>query len=283
MVASKTGRLELHATDEHGHNLSEAAVFLLSENKAQLAKQYRLESKPGAHVSGNFPAGPYTVQALARGYEVAREVIEVHPDRLHKSSFHLEKAAKHAPLTVEERLSKRYGIKAGKDGLQNLTAAPGQKISLNYQTYTNYAHFQVLHAQSLSDLRRWVGSAERVTVGKHPRFGPLPSLQGLAGERANLSAAQQALVTGVANEYIYGNPDAVPADELQLVNTLFKQIANISVPIFLFLDITIDNGATLEVGNGSSVFVCNTLTIYPEGTLSVVGDLRADIGNLVQL
>lgn len=283
MQKTEQGRLEVEVTDDRGHSVNEEVLILLSENKAQFGKQFRLSSKTGAPLSGEFPPGPYTVQALAKSYDVGREFIEIRAKCAQKAAFRLKKSAERPLLSVAERLEKRYGIKSPKDGLQNLTVAADQKISLDYRQYRDGAHVQVLSAKSLADLKRWVGSPEGIFVGEHPKFGSLPSLQGIGGDRTKLSSDQQVNLSAVAREYIYGNAGAVAAGDLKSIENLFKQLANVYVPIFFYQDVVINNGATLEIGKGSSAFVCNTLTIHHHGTLSVVGDVRADVGTLIQL
>jgi len=39
----------------------------------------------------------------------------------------------------------------------------------------------------------------------------------------------------------------------------------------------------LEIGAGSSVFFCNSLTMQPQGVVRAAGDVRADIGICIQL
>ncbi len=282
MQTKGLGRIEVEVADHDGHALGEEVVVLLSENKASFGNQYRFKSKTGEAVVGELPPGPYNLQALAKDYHVGREFVEIHPDRTHKTTLRLKKGPAHATLPVAERLEKTYGIKVAAESLQSLTVADGRDISLDYRQYPDPAHVQVLSPKSLKDLKRWVGSPEGIFVGDHPRFGPRPSIQDIGAGTATLSKGQQSILNVIAREYIYGNAQSVPSSDLAILEGQLRA-RMVFVPIFFYQNVVIENGATLEIGNGSSVFVCNTLTIHPRGTLKAVGEVRADINLLQQL
>ncbi len=282
MKTNDQGRIELHITDGAGKALNEQIVVILNENAAQFGHAVRLRRDKDGEISGEVPAGSYTLQALAKGYDAGHEFVEIHAGRTHKSSMKLTKGVEHPRTSVAERLEKRYGIKPAKENLQNLTVNRGERVSLNYRNYRDPAHVQVLRPKSVDDLKRWVGSPSGVFPGNHPRFGALSPIKDAGGGRATLSPDQQVGLNAIANEYLYGNAQAVPEKDLAALSNRFIQ-ATVFVPIFYYMDVVILDGATLEVGNGSSVFVCDTLTIHPKGTLRAVGDVRADISLLVQL
>ena len=275
-------RLEVDVTDTNGQPINQEVVVLLNENSPQFGNAYRLESKNGGKVSGDVAPGPYTLQAFAKDYQAAREFIEVHRDRNEKTAVRLKKSSARPTVPVKERLQKRYGIKVSGD-LENLTVDEGQTVALNYRQNSSSAHMQVLRPKSLKDLKAWVGSPDDASVANYPRFGALPKIQETTGEQGRLALDQQSVFNAIAREYIYGNSRAVPVNDTKAVESRFLQVSNVFVPVFYFLNIEILNGATLEIGKGSSSFVCDTLTIHPKGTLRIIGDIRVDVGKLVQL
>src|SRR6266516_2592426 len=264
---TERGRLFIDVHDEGGQPITEPLHLYLRANVPQLGAQYHVTSKGGDDdISGEFPVGSYTLQLFAAGYDVAREAVHLTANHTTHLNLRLPKRAQFSKPTLEERLAV-YGLKP--DQLASIEVQKGQHVVLDYRKYEHPEPFTVLHPQSIHDLKRWLGAPDSAFGHNQPRFGALPP-----GELETLSAA--------AREYIYGNSRAVARYEAAINRQLQLRARLVLVPIFYFLDVTIYDGATLGIGNGSSVFFANTLTIYKTGTLRVSGPVRADIGILQQ-
>jgi hypothetical protein len=254
---SENAQLHFTVADELGQPLGAVPQLLLSENVAALGRQYRLAGKPGAgEIGGSFPAGIYTAQLFAAGHEVVRETIRLEPGQALRRLVRLCRRFYAKPDSAQ-RLAV-YGLAV--ERLQPLTVRGGERVLLDGAS----PYCAMLHPASAWDLKSWIGAPDAAFAGSTPRFGQAP---------AGLDAA--------VREFLYGNSRAV-RDFQPAIEAHFAA-APVEVPIFLFDDITVEDCGVLEIGAGSSVFFCNSLTMQPQGVVRAAGDVRADIGICIQL
>lgn len=264
MVERHHGHLSVDAHDGNGNAITEPLQLYMSENVPALGAEYKVSSKGGTDdISGTFPTGTYTMQVFAAGYDVYRQTVHLSADYVTRVKVRLNKHVFPKP-SLQDRL-KVYGLETTQ--LEPIHVTRGQRLVLDYRKYPNNKHYSVLEPKSISDIKRWVGSPGNAFTGDQPRFGPVSS--------RDLSAA--------AREFVYGNSQSVVQFVPDIEEHLLANAQLIFVPIFLFTQVTIDDGATLVIGDGSSVFFADTLTIHPTGTLEVVGSVRSDIGLYQQL
>jgi hypothetical protein len=260
------GHLSVDVHDEAGQPITKPLQLFLSANAPSLGTQYRVASKGGDDdIGGTFPAGSYTIQVFADGYDIAHKAVDLSASNPQCLSVLLKKASFTKP-TLAERLAV-YGLKPKQ--LEPLHVQSDSRLVLDYRTYENKKHFTVLRPNSVNDLKGWVGAPDNAFADNQPRFGEVP--------RGSLES-----LDSVAREFIYGNSRAVAQFTQAIDEQLQQRDQLILVPIFFFTEVVIDNGATLVIGNGSSVFFADILTMYPAGVLQVVGDVRSDIGLLQQ-
>jgi hypothetical protein len=273
--------VELH--DEHGEAIRAKATLLLSENKASVAKQYRVDTDGDDPLTGRFPPGDYSLQAFAVGYGVGRDFVRIGPDHVTKITLRLAPAPAQAPVpTLAERLAV-YGLSPQTAHLGDLHVKDRKRVVLDYKQYPHADQFTVLRPKSIQDLKRWVGSKPKAFGHDAPRFGPLPAVTARRLQsQVSLAPTDRAALQALAREYIYGNVRSVTQFETLLNGYISWVASTILVPIFHYNVVTIDNGAVLEAGNGSSVFFCDVLRVQTNGTFLVVGDLYADIGTYEQ-
>ena len=273
----RQGRLTVHLRDEHDKPLHAEAAVLVTENKPLYAVQHRLDPKGTGTVSGSFLTGDYSVQAAAADHNVGRTFAHVRPGETTEVTLRLPRGSVKPP-GLTERL-KKYGLDGGALDIQPLDIRRGQRVDLDFEQYRDRRSYTLLRPESINDVKRWVGTPDSVFGHDHPRFGPVPhlDLKELDGG-AQLGRDAMPALRAIANEFIHGNSKAVQQYEVLLDTYLLaRELINIS--IFFFTEVTIGDGAVLEVGKNSNVFVCDILHIHKNGTLSVVGDMRADIGS----
>jgi len=272
----RRGRLVVHLRDEHDKPLDSKAVVFVMENKALHAAQHRLETNGAGTASGEFPGGAYSVQAVAEDHDVGRAFSQIRPGETTEVTVRLGRRKADNP-TLAERLNV-YGLDVGKLELQKLTVPRGQQVALDSHEYRDRRSYTMLTPQSISDMKRWIGTPDAVFGHDEPRFGPVPKLDvGDVKQAGQIPRESVSALRAIANEYIHGNSKAVKKYEL-LLNTLLASRDDI-ISIFFFTEVTIGDGAVLEIGRNSNVFACDILHVHVNGILSVVGDVRADIGS----
>jgi hypothetical protein len=273
----KAGRLSVDLRDSSGQPIRSKTLLLLAENKPALANQFRLESDGRENISADFPPGPYSLQVFPVGFEVGRAFANIRSGQTTDIKLTLRPAPEPPKPTLKERLAV-YGLSPDQLKLSSLTVAAGQRIVLDFRRFQDKSAFSLLRPISVDDIKRWHGTPDRAFGHDQPRFGNLPLLpEGASPFHASLSTEG---LNSVAREYIYGNSKSV-VKFANLINEFIKNL-DIVVSIFHFIVVTIDAGAILEIGNGSSVFFADVLRIHKRGTLSVVGDMRVDVGQYEQ-
>jgi hypothetical protein len=265
-TTSKTsGRLLVDLRDNAGQPIKSKTLVLLAENKPALGKQYRLESEGRGDISEDFPPGAYTLQAYAAGHEVGRAFAGIEPGKTTEIKLVLPPAKTYHKPELAKRLD-IYGLSADKLKLSPLTVSSKQTVRLDYRRHEDNTNYALIRPKSVNDLKRWHGNPDGAFGHDQPRFGKLPSTRRLTEQE----------LKDVAREYIYGNSKSV-AKYGSLIDQYIAHM-DISVAVFFYTIITINDGAILEVGNGSSVLFADILRIHKNGILSVVGDMRVDVG-----
>ena len=255
--SAQNAQLHFTVADELSRPLGAAPQLLLSENVARLGRQYRLAGKPGVgEIGGSFPPGTYTAQLFAKGHEVVRETIRLEPGQTLRRLVRLCRSS-YAKPNAAQRLAV-YGLEASR--LPALTVRGGERILLDRRS----PYSVPLRPASAWDLKAWIGAPDAAFAGMAPRFGKVP-----------------AALDEAVREFLYGNSCAVRAFQAAIEARLAAE--PVEVPIFLFDDITIEDCGVLEIGAGSSVLFCNSLTMHPQGVVRAAGDVRADIGICIQL
>jgi hypothetical protein len=254
---SENSQLHFTVADELGRPLAAAPQLLLSENVARLGRQYRLAGKPGlGEIGGSFPAGWYTAQLFAKGHEVVRETIRLEPGLAVRRLVHLCRRS-YAKPDAAQRLAV-YGLAPNR--LPPLAVRSGERVVLDRAS----PHCTLLRPGSAWDLKAWIGAPDAACAGTAPRFGQAPTE-----------------LDGAMREFLYGNARAVRDFQAAIEAQLAAE--PVEIPIFLFDTVVIEDCGVLEIGAGSSVFFCNSLTMHPQGVVRAAGDVRADIGICVQL
>jgi hypothetical protein len=273
----RSGRLTVHLRRSDGAPFREPAVVLALEHRPAFAEQHRLETGGKETVSMELAEGHYSLQAIAADHAVARGVAQVRAGRGAEVSLTLVPQKAETPSLIE-RL-KVYGIEVRPDEIQPLRVPPGEKLALDADRYRDTRVFRLLKPRSINDLKRWIGAPDGAFGHDQPRFGPVPRVD---VERLKDEPTQEVAgaLRAIAREYVHGNAKAVAQYEPALTRYLLASRA-IAISIFFFNVVTINAGATLEIGKGSNVFVCDELRIHRDGTLLVVGEVRADIGRYV--
>ncbi len=282
-MALQTSHSDLHSgvtvvlQDEHGKDVHPKATLLLAQNIANLARQYRVQSDGPQPLSAHVPPGDYSLQVDAHGYKVAKDLVHVPRDHLVRHTVRLDSQHQKPPLPSTAKRLERYGLTPQTAKLTKLTLKDGERLALDYRKHRHPDHFKVLQPKGIQDLKRWVGSAPDAFGHDAPRFGPLPPISsGRLTQGVNLGQADQDALQALAREYIYGNVRAVTQFESLLDGYVSRLASTIFVPIFFYDVVTIYDGSTLTLGNGSSVLFCDELRVQTDGVLSIVADATVD-------
>ncbi|MGH2343975.1 MAG: hypothetical protein ACRDG4_02035 [Chloroflexota bacterium] len=208
---------------------------------------------------------------------MGRALADIESGKVTEVELRLAPAGPPPKQTVEERLAV-YGLSHHQLKLSALTVR--HRTTLDYRAYPDKHTFSLLKPKSVNDLKKWVGIPDSAFGHDQPRFGPFTEIATRRLESpVSLTGSDGKAIQAIAREYIYGNAQSLSASQTELVNRYISLATDqIAVSIFYFTTVTIDDGAVLEIGNGSSVFFAEVLRIHRNGTLAVVGDVRADIG-----
>lgn len=272
--------LSIHA---EGSAPDEARLFF-TRHQGVRGQQQMMKARTGKEFSVELPAGEYTLQIQARGFETYRTLVEVDAQRTAKVAATLM-PRRTQPPTFEERLAK-YGISAKEVEIGDLDVAPRTTHELNHaKGCCDGRGFRMLYADSISQMKRWIGSNDAKFGHDRPVFGALPPadlIPRLDGEtdHRKLSAEQLQAITAIAREYVQGNSKAVQRYESLLdraIKLTTRDFAKL-FPLYFYRIVTIGAGATLVVGNGSAIFSCDELRIHRTGKLKPVNSVTIEIG-----
>ena len=275
--------LRLRLRDADGNPVRARAVALLLEHVPVGAEQSRLETEEGDVLEGKLAAGEYTLQLFAKGFDIVNGLVEVGRDDATEIDLQLTpREDDFRKPTLKERLA-RYDLSPDDIDAQPLVLRRGANLTLDRRFPDDRAR-RALPVRNMDDLRRWLGSPDDVFTHERPKFGDLPDpeiLKDVSPERtpsSELSAPQRSALAAIAREYIHGNVAAVSGYQAVLDGYVTANLKEVGIYAFLFSDVVIGPGATLEIGGSSSVFFATRLRIHTTGTLSVVGSVKADIG-----
>jgi hypothetical protein len=259
--------------------------LLFTEHRSENRKQHVVTGK-GKEVSVELPSGEYTMQILVRGFETIRGLATVDP----KKPFAVDavlKPRKKQTRTFEERLTK-YGIDASKTEIGELNVPAETTRALNHETDPDKRGFKMLHADTIADVKGWLGSDDAKFGHDRPVFGPLPEAKQLSRLRdagvdlRQLDPDEVKAVTAIAREYVEGNSKAVALYEPVLNQALKASLDASRIPLYYYRIVTIAAGATLEIGNGSAIFACDELRIHKTGKLKPVKSVSIEIGTYTE-
>jgi hypothetical protein len=288
LAGSERGKVNIRVTPAVG--LPEEMKLFFTQHLSEHRKQDVFAARTGQDISVDLPAGEYTLQILARGFDTFRGLVNVDPQRPFAVDAVLRPSTKKMPSTFEERLAK-YGIDASKTEIGELNILPRTTRVLNYRTDSEKRGFHMLSADSIANFKQWVGSDDARFGHDRPVFGPLPALGRLAGLRQGgidlreLSSDEINAVTAIAREYVHGNSKAVAQYEPLLneaIRFTTRDFALKIIPLYFYRIVTIGAGATLEIGNGSAIFSCDELRIHKTGKLKPVDSVTIEIGTYTE-
>jgi len=277
---TKPGRFVTRLLDSDGKTISGRKVLIITEHKPNDKRQSRIITED-ADLQVELQPGTYSYQIYVKGYDIVRGAVKIQPGKIKDFAPSLKPAEKPpGPKPLKERLM-TYGLDADKLKIQSLNLKSDEHLNLNYKKHKDSRNFSVLETTTIADLKRWVGTPDSCFRHDLPIFGQLPQLSKtvLSDEplSSRLSATDRADLSKVANEYIHGNSLSVQQFE-PVINGYLKVIGQALVPVFFYNVVTIENGAVLEVGNGSSVFVADLVRIHTNGHFNIVGPCRVDVG-----
>lgn len=280
--ATGYGALTLYIKAE-GTPPDEVRLFF-TRHQSVRGQQQMMQARTAKEFNVELPAGEYTLQVQARGFETYRTLVDVEAQRNAKVVATLV-PRRTKPPSFEERLAK-YGINAKETELADLDVAPRTTHELNHaKGCCDGRGFRMLYADSISQMKKWIGSHDGKFGHDRPVFGALPSpelIPELDGEmdHRKLSAEQHQAITAIAREYVQGNSKAVQRYEPLLdraIKATTRDFAKM-FPLYFYRIVTIGAGATLVVGNGSAIFSCDELRIHRTGKLKPVNSVTIEIG-----
>lgn len=274
--AKEGGELRVLVVDNKEQPYRGKALVLVTEHRPAFARQHRIDVDSSGSAKTLLEAGTYSVQVVAPDHLVGRGTAEVRAGDIFELLIRLV-PGKTPSKDFAARL-KVYGIEAKDLELADLTVNCGERVTLDALQHRDRRAYTVLRPSSIDDMKRWVGTPDGAFGHDKARFGPVPKLE--ADPAAGLEAIDREsmpALRAIATEYLHGNSKAVKRYE-PLLSALLASRADF-VSVFHFNVVTINDGAVLEIGKNSNVFACDILNIHQNGTLAIVGDVRADIGS----
>ena len=262
-----------------------AEITVFFTEHLQIRRQHRFTVQSKKDISIELPTGEYTMQLLADGFDTVRGLVHVRRKQAFSFNAKLKSRVIHT-LSFEERL-KKYDFDVSQTDISDLNVPANTTISLNYQNDDEKLGFQMLQAKTVSQLKRWLGNDNKYIGHDRAVFGRLPEKKYLAKfddpktDLTTLETDELEALSALAHEFVHGNSDAVLKKYEGVVNRAMAtrlQGGFSQVPIYFYTQVTINAGATLEVGNGSSIFACDKLRIHTTGTLKPVGSVSIEIG-----
>lgn len=270
----RRGRLQLRLS---GGAHPESLTLYFTEHRSEGRQQHVIKVRSEKDLHVDLPSGEYSMQIQARGYDTYRglAVVDAHKPGVIEATL---KPRSSKPRSFEQRLAV-YGIDTRQQRIVDLEVPRGQTRVLNAEHDREQPGLALLHAESIAQLKRWTGSDDARFNHDRSIYGALADtelLDQLLRERPNISRLdrrQWLAVKALAREYVNGNSASVAKYE-----PLLSQLVKVRVPLYFYRVVTINAGATLEVGNGSAVFSCDELRIHKTGSLKPVNSVKIEIG-----
>jgi len=283
------GRVALHVTYPTGSNPPKLLRVFLTEHLPALAKQHVFSLPGDRRMEVDVPSGEYSLQAVAPEFETMRALVNVVAGKTVGLEF------SPAPRTTKARtfaeVLASYGINAQevKPGPLDVKENSVKVLDCRAED-TSPAAFKMLEAKSIAELKAWTGSDDRVFGHTRPVFGRLPDAKVVAGlmqpkrDLRRLGPEEVEAVKALSKEYIAGNSQSV-AKYAPLLNDMIaatKNEARIKIPMYFFTIVTVGPGATLQLGNGSTLFACDVLRVHATGTVKAVNNVTIKVGTYQQ-
>ncbi|WP_428312607.1 hypothetical protein [Hydrocarboniphaga sp.] len=271
----RRGKLQLRLS---GGAHPESLSLYFTEHRSEARRQHVIKVRSEKDLSVDLPSGEYSMQIRARGFETYRGLAVVDASKPAVIEATL-KPSQSKPRSFEERLAV-YGIDARQQRIVDLDVPRGQTRALNAERDREQPGLVVLSAESIAQLKRWTGSDDGRFGHDRPIYGTLPDaevLEALLRDKLQverLKPREWTAVKALAREYLHGNSTSVS----KYVPLLSQLIKAVRVPLYFYRVVTINAGATLEVGNGSAVFSCDELRIHKTGSLKPVNSVKIEIG-----
>jgi hypothetical protein len=273
----RRGKLQLRLS---GGANPESLRLYFTEHRSESRRQHVIKVNSEKDLSVDLPSGEYSMQIQARGYETFRGLAVVDSNKPTAIEATL-KPRNSKPRSFEQRLAV-YGIDAKAQRIVDLDVPRGATRALNAEQDREQPGLAVLSAESIAQLKLWTGSDDARFGHDRPIYGSLADadlLDTLLRDKPQLERLKPrewAAVKALAREYLHGNATSV-AKYAPLLSQLVK--AKLRVPLYYYRVVTINAGATLEVGNGSAVFSCDELRIHTTGQLKPVNSVKIEIGS----
>ncbi len=258
--ATRQGVLALEL--EGGAAAPASATALVTDHRPLGARQHRVTLVREKPTTLTLAEGAYTVAVAAPGHAPFRGFVDVR---------HAKPAAVHARLAKHTNVApsfadrlKRFHLAHADLTIQDLTVAREQHVRLDARADTMKADLHRVILRTPAEAKATLGSDDTYWATKHPRFGavfgrtPDPFVAG------QLTIDQRA----VLREFIYGNSQSVSREWQALLSEVLATDP-FEIGVFVYNVVTVNAGATLEVGAGG--LCCDLLRVHTTGTVDVSG------------
>jgi hypothetical protein len=254
------GFLEL-ALEQHD-DAPPSATALVTEHRPLGARQHHASLALDKPTTLALAEGTYTVAVAAPGYDPSRLLVEVRHSQPQSVSVRLTKRTKPIP-TFAERL-KRFQLDLAQLHLRDLVVARETRVRLDPTSEQVRSDMHQVTLRTPGDVKTALGSDDTQWVETAPRFGPVfgQAPRTPLGERLTVDAR------AALHEFVYGNSRSLSSEWTSAISR-FIESDPISIYVFPYNVVTVDAGATLEVGPVG--LCCDVLRVHATGTIEVTG------------
>jgi len=279
------GKVSVRLALPAGQKPPELLRLYFREHLPQLQKQHAFSRSLGEPLDVELPSGEYSFQAFAPEFETARGLVNVTGRKNVDLDVRLE-PRKSKVVTFDELLAS-YGIDPKQTKLSPLDVEANTVKVLDYRSAERDANaLKMLETKSIAQLKAWTGTSDQSFGHDRPVFGRLPNPKILTAlstpdrDLKQLSPEEREAAEALAQEYIHGNSQSIAKYE-KVLNSLVaanKLEATIRIPSYFYTVVTVGAGATLQIGNGSTVFACSKLRVHRTGKVRAVGSVTVKVG-----
>lgn len=170
-------------------------------------------------------------------------------------------------ISTNTRLG-RYGLSDKDVPLEDLKLTKGDHVILSPNNNNFQKHMQTLKPKSIADLKRWIGVPDRAFGATSP---PVVSRLPAVHLPVNLLIKQPLMYDQLVqtHNFIYGNSSTFTSEAIARLDQFVS--ATIGVVTFLFPDIYISAGSTLEIDAKTQLLFANNIVIEDTGMLVLAG------------
>lgn len=188
------------------------------------------------------------------------------------------------PPSNEERLEE-YGLSSQQVRMEDLVVGENEyiRLTLRGDVPNRYAKLaQHIRVESIAHLKRLIGVPDQVVQKQCVRPCEENLTEVISPEfnsLTDLSTKQFEVLQLAANEFIYGNSEAIAIYEPAL-NKAISSVIRSRITLLPFNDIIVERGGVLELDGSAEVIFANKVLIKQGGKIRLTGTVKIDCNSI---